>query len=132
VQVTFTTKRITCPQVTINNMQIPVQTEVKYLGSYLDKKLTWQKHVKTKRQKLNLRLQEMSWLLGRKYKLSTENKLLLYKCKTEPRVLSLITNAPWYVSNFTVHNDLQIPSVIEEIHRLSTIYHQSVLGHNNR
>jgi hypothetical protein len=36
VQVTFTTKHINCPQVTINNMQIPVQTEVKYLGLYLD------------------------------------------------------------------------------------------------
>jgi hypothetical protein len=30
--VTFTTKCITCPQVTINNIQIPVQTKVKYLG----------------------------------------------------------------------------------------------------
>jgi hypothetical protein len=36
------------------------------------------------------------------------------------------TNAPWYVSNFTLHSDLQIPFVIEEIHRLST------LRHNNR
>jgi hypothetical protein len=25
-----------------------------------------------------------------------------------------------------------IPFIIEEIHRLSTIYHQSILGHNNR
>jgi hypothetical protein len=80
----FTTKRITCPQVTINNMQIPVQTEVKYLGLYLDQKLTWQKHVKTKRQKLNLKLREMTWLLGRKSKLSMENKLLLYKCIMKP------------------------------------------------
>jgi hypothetical protein len=48
VQVTFTTKHIICQQVTINNMQIPVQTELKYLGLYLDQKLTWQKHVKTK------------------------------------------------------------------------------------
>jgi hypothetical protein len=50
----------------------------------------------------------------------------------ESKVLRLITNAPWYVSNLTLHNDLQIPLVIEEIHRLSTLYHQSVLGHNNR
>jgi hypothetical protein len=75
VQVTFTTKHIICPQV-INGIKIPVQTEVKYLGLYLDQKLTCRKLVKTKRQKLDLRLREMSWLLARKSKLSIENKLL--------------------------------------------------------
>jgi hypothetical protein len=84
VQVTFTTRRINCPQVNINNIKIPVKTEAKYLGLYLDQKLTWQKHVKTKRQKLNLRPREMSWLLGPKSKLSIENKLLLYKCILKP------------------------------------------------
>jgi hypothetical protein len=49
-QITFTTKRTHCPPVTINNSQIPIQTEAKYLGLYLDQKLTWQKHIKTKRQ----------------------------------------------------------------------------------
>jgi hypothetical protein len=39
----------------------------------------------------------------------------------QSKVLRLTTNAPWYVSNFTLHNDLQIPSVIEEIRRLSTL-----------
>jgi vancomycin resistance protein YoaR len=28
--------------------------------------------------------------------------------------LRSVTRAPWYVSNFTIHNDLQIPFVIEE------------------
>jgi hypothetical protein len=52
--------------------------------------------------------------------------------KIQSKVLRSVTKAPWYGSNFTLHNDLQIPFVIEEIHRLSTLYHQSVLGHNNR
>jgi hypothetical protein len=43
VQVALTTKRTTCPQATINNMQIPIRTEVKSLELYLDKKLAWQK-----------------------------------------------------------------------------------------
>jgi hypothetical protein len=38
-QITSTTKRKICPPVTINNIQIPVQKEVKYLGLYLDQKL---------------------------------------------------------------------------------------------
>jgi hypothetical protein len=35
-QITFTTKRTNCPPVTINNIQIPVQKKVKYLGLYPD------------------------------------------------------------------------------------------------
>jgi hypothetical protein len=35
-QITFTTKCTSCSPVTINNIQIPVQREVKYLGLYLD------------------------------------------------------------------------------------------------
>jgi hypothetical protein len=42
-----------------------------------------------------------------------------------------ITNDPWYVSNFTLHNDLQIPFVAEEIKRYSTIYHNRLIGHDN-
>jgi hypothetical protein len=38
---------IICPQVTINNIQIPVQTQVKYLVLYDGREMTWQKHVKT-------------------------------------------------------------------------------------
>jgi hypothetical protein len=157
VQVAFTTRRINCTQVDINDIKIPVQTETKYLGLHLDQKLIWQKHVKTKRQQLNLRLREMFWLLGPKSKLSLENKPLLYKCTIKPiwtygiqlwgctkpsnikiiqrfqsKVLRLIVNAPWYVSNLTLHKDLQIQFVIEEIRILSTLYLQSVLGHNSR
>jgi hypothetical protein len=62
-QITFTTKHTNCPPSTINNIQIPVQTEVKYLGLYLDQKLTWQKHIKTKCQQLNLKVRQISWLL---------------------------------------------------------------------
>jgi carbonic anhydrase len=99
----------------------------------------------------------MSRLLNRKSKLSIENKLIPYKCIIKPiwtygiqlwgctnpsntkiiqrfesKFLCLIINAPCYVSNFTLHNDLQIPFAIEEIHRLSTLYHQSVLEYNKR
>jgi hypothetical protein len=83
-QISFTTKYMNCPPVTINNIQIPVQKEVKYLGIYLDQKPTWQKNIKTKRQHLNLKVQQMFWLLGRKFKLSLENKILVYKCILKP------------------------------------------------
>jgi hypothetical protein len=98
----------------------------------------------------------MSWLLGRKSKLSLENKTLIYKCilksiwtygiqlwacakpsntkiiqRLQSNVLRTITNAPWYVSNFMLHNDLRSPFITEEIKRYSTIYYNRLIGHEN-
>jgi hypothetical protein len=89
----------------------------------------------------------MYWLLGRKSKLSISNKRLVYKVILKPiwiygiqlwgsasissieilerfqgKVLHMITNAPWYVPNMVLRQDLQITSVKEEIHRFSTEY----------
>jgi hypothetical protein len=89
----------------------------------------------------------MYWLLGRKSKLSTNNKLLVYKPILNPiwtygiqlwgttsnsnieiverfqsKVLRLIVDAPWFVSNSVIPNDLQIPTVKEEICRFSSYY----------
>ena len=55
-QVTFTTRRDTCPPVNLHNTPIPVKKEVKYLRLHLDKKLTWKTHIKAKRYQLELKL----------------------------------------------------------------------------
>jgi len=156
IHVTFTTKRTLCPPVTMNNVPIPMQSDVKYLGLHLNQRLTWCTHIKTKHHHLNLKLRGMYWLLGCRSKLSFENKLLLYKCVLKPvwtyciqlwgcakpshtqiiqrlqsKILRSTTNAPWYVSNFTLHNDLHIPFVTTEISRLSFLYYQWLAGHHN-
>jgi hypothetical protein len=89
----------------------------------------------------------MYWLLGRKSKLSINNKLLTYKVILKPlwtyaiqpwgtksnsnieilerfqsKVLRLIVDAPWYVSNSVIRKDLQIPTVKEEISQFSSHY----------
>ena len=51
--------------------------------------------------------------------------------RLQSKILRSITKAPWYVSNFTLHNDLHIPFVTTEISRLSFLYHQRLAGHHN-
>jgi hypothetical protein len=78
----------------------------------------------------------MYWLLGRKLKLSTSNKLLIYKTTLKPiwtygiqlwstasnsnidnlerfqsEALSMIVDTPWYVQNTVIRRDLQLPTV---------------------
>jgi len=140
----------------MNNVLISMQPEVKYRGLHLEHRLTWRTHIKTKRHHLNLKLRGMYWLLGRRSKLSLQNKLLLYKCVLKPvwtyciqlwscakpshtqiiqrlqsKILQSITNAPRYVSNLTLHTDQHIPFVATEIGRLSLLYHQRLAGHRN-
>jgi hypothetical protein len=93
---------------------------------------------------------------GRKSKLSTNNKLLIYKVILKPvwtygiqlwgttsnsnikilerfwsKVLRLIVDAPWYVSNSFIRNDLQIPQVKKEISRFSSHYNVGISVHPN-
>jgi hypothetical protein len=98
----------------------------------------------------------MYWLLGRKSKLSTNNKLLISKAILKPiwsyaiqlwgttsnsnieilerfqsKALRLIVNAPWYVPNFVIRKDLRMPSVKEEISRFSSHYYVRISVHPN-
>jgi hypothetical protein len=79
IHVTFTTRRETCPPVLVNNVQLPQEEYIKYLGLRLDRRLTWHKHISAKRKQLGIILTKMYWLLGGKSKLSTSNKIPVYK-----------------------------------------------------
>jgi hypothetical protein len=99
-------------------------------------------------EKLGIAFTKMYWLLGRKSKLSINNKLLIYKTIRKPiwaygiklwetastsdieilehfqsKALRMITDTPWYVPNTVIWKDLQIPMVKHEISRYS--YHYS-------
>jgi hypothetical protein len=92
-----------------------------------------------KRKHLGSTLTKLSWLLGRKPRLSMSNKLLLYKVILKPiwtygiqlwrsastsnieilerfqsKALHMIADALWYVPNAILRQDFQIPSVKEE------------------
>jgi hypothetical protein len=156
IHVTFTTRKETCLPVQINNLQLPQKEEVKYLGLQLDRRLAWHKYIFVKRKQLGITLTKMYWLLGRKSKLSTNNKLLLYKAILKPirtygiqiwgtastsnieilecfqsKTLHMIVDAPWYVPNTVIRRNLQIPTVKEEIQRCSSQYSARLSAHPN-
>ena len=124
-------------------------TTVKYLGLHFDRKLTWKEHVITKRKQLDYKTRELKWLIGKNSPLSLENKLLIYKRILKPiwtygivlwgcasksniaimqryqsKFLRLITNAPRYVNNQTLHTDLQISFV-------HTVFQDHIRKHRN-
>jgi hypothetical protein len=150
--ITFTNRKITSQSVTINAQCIPTKPGVKYLGLYLDRSLTWKTHITNKRTQLTLKTRKLYWLLNKHSKLSLENKVLLYKTILKPiwtygialwgcsrlsnirilqayqsKVLRIITGAPWYVANSTLHHDLQIP-YITEVTKLYARKHRKLIS----
>lgn len=148
--ITFTLRKGNCPPVNINQVRIPQSNQVKYLGLHFDRKLTWKHHIVKKRKQLDLKIKEIQWLIGRNSILSIDNKLLIYKTVLKPiwtygaelwgcasnsnisiiqraqsKIIRSMANAPWYVSNRTLHNDLKIPYV-------KNVIQENIIKHHNR
>jgi hypothetical protein len=49
----------------------------------------------------------------------------------QSKVLRLIVDAPWYVSNYFIRKDLQIPTVKKEISRFSSLYAVRLRAHTS-
>jgi len=154
VHTTFTLKH--GPNITLKNVQIPTSDTVKYLGLILDKRLTWNKHLRTKRLTLNNRMRMLRPLLIRNKFSSLNTKLLIYKTLLKPiwtyglqlwgaakesntnRIqtfqnisLRQLSNAPPYISNLTLHNDLHMRTIVEEASIFYTRFHKRLLTHPN-
>lgn len=154
VYVPFTLNKKNMPTPTLQGVPIPSSSQVKYLGMILDKRLTWGPHLKSKRKSLNSRSHLLHPVL--KSKLPLHNKILLYKTMLRPiwsygaqiwgcakpsqlktieafQSISLrtITSAPWYVSNLTLHKDLNIESVVNLVKTYYIKFHSKLLLHPN-
>ena len=122
----------------------------------LDRRLTWKQHITDKSKQLKDKLKKFYWLIGRRTNLSTQNKITLYKTVIKPvwtygiqlwgtasnsnieilqrfqsKTQRSLINAPWYVTNETIHRDLKIPTVKEEILKYSNRYSKRVIKHRN-
>jgi hypothetical protein len=61
---------------------------------------------------------------------TSNSKIEILEC-FQSKVLRLIVDAPWYVSNYVIHKDLQIPTVKEEISHFSSLYAVRLCAHTN-
>jgi hypothetical protein len=100
-----------------------------------DRRLTWSKQIRTKRNHLCLKAKQMQWLLGRGSTLSTERKFLLDKAVFKPiwtyavqpwgkpqisiskssSVSNPLLNASLYINKYRAHEDLQMDTVLSGI-----------------
>jgi len=136
--------------------RIPTKWEVKHLGLHYDRHLTWADHIREKCDQLRKKTKSYYWLLGRRSPLSLENKRLLYLSVIKPIwlyglqlwgrasasniqriqqrqnvILRAITNAHRYTRNDDLYWDLSIPTVAEEVTRLTDKYEYRLHSHPN-
>jgi len=122
-----------------------LRLQVKLERTHRQKKKT--NRLKNKRDKLVNR---------KKSHLSIENKLLIYKAVIKPawsygielwgcasksnivimhrsqsKILRAIANAPWYVTNHTLHTDFNIPYVTDVIRERINKHHNTLEAHPN-
>jgi len=153
---TFTLKQGTCPNITLNNVLIPTSDTVKYLGLFFDKRLTWKKHLQTKRLTLNNRMRMLRPLLIRNKNSTLNTKLTIYKALLKPiwtyglqlwgaakksninRIqtfqnisLRRLSNAPPYISNHALHNDFHMKTIAEEARTSYKRFHKRLQTHPN-
>ena len=136
-----TLRKGNCPQLFLNGNTILKRDGAKYLGLHLDRRLTWKAHIKAKIKKehLNIKTKRLYLLLQPKSEVSIATKLIIYKTilksvwtygiqlyvlgtasnsnieipqRYQNKTLRLIINAPKFISNKTIHNDLHIHTYI--------------------
>ncbi|GBN05578.1 RNA-directed DNA polymerase from mobile element jockey [Araneus ventricosus] len=144
------------PQVKMHNNYIPWSQEVKYLGVYLDYKLTWKAHFLYVKKKFRDVTRKFYPLISRNAKLTRENKMLIlssylrpilsYACpvwghaaKTNLKLIEVqhnivfrnICKAYFFMSNTELRKAVGYPSFMEFIKKLSIKFFNSLTEHEN-
>ncbi|GFV12199.1 RNA-directed DNA polymerase from mobile element jockey [Trichonephila clavipes] len=130
--------------VTIFGQPVPWVNVAKYLGLFLDAKLTFAYHIEQTRKKAIAVHAMLKKLISRRSKLAIRHKVLLYKSIIRPVMcygsqifgsagmchlkklhtlknsfLRQIVNAPWFIRNEVIYRDLKIKPFLPHIKDLS-------------
>jgi hypothetical protein len=130
------TKNVPTSKLKINNVEVAWTNEVKYLGVYLDKRLTFASHLTKSINKAEKAFRILYSFLNRKSKLCIQNKLLLYRACIRPiltygvevwhdcaathrrklqivqnKCLKIINNRNWRYSTSALHEESGMPLI---------------------
>ncbi|GFS64053.1 RNA-directed DNA polymerase from mobile element jockey [Trichonephila clavipes] len=130
--------------VTIFGQPVPWVNVAKYLGLFLDAKLTFAYHIEQTRKKALAVHAMLKRLISRRSKLAIRHKVLLYKSIIRPVMcygsqifgsagmchlkklhtltnsfLRQLANAPWFIRNEVIYRDLKIKPFLPHIKDLS-------------
>ncbi|GBN51251.1 Papilin [Araneus ventricosus] len=133
-----------CPEVKLFDTPFPWKDEVKYLGIFLDKNLTFKSHIEHTRDKFNAAFRRHYSLICRNFRLSLNNKVLIYLAYLRPilvyaspiwactakthlnklevlenKTIRMIINARWFQRNIDLRHALKTPSLKEFIQKLA-------------
>lgn len=126
----------------LDNVEINWTNRLKYLEIIFDTSLTWKQHIQNTRNKATQTVHKLIPVLGKRSKLSTENKLLIYMSHLKPiltcgtttwglaakthmqeqqvaqnKGIKICTNLPKFVKNFLLHLDLSLPFISKIINK---------------
>lgn len=126
------------------NEQIPLKTEVNYLGVSLDSKLNFRTHIEKTKNKATTCMRALYPMLNRRSKLSHKNKNIIYKTVIRPvityaapvwlnaaktniqklqiiqnKCLKIINNHPFYYSTSTLHQETKYEMITEILNKYS-------------
>ena len=139
----FTRKRspvfLPSTKLKVNGHEVSWSDNVKYLGIYLDKKLTFKHHTDQIKSKFNLAIKLMYPLINRKSDLSLENKIIivktifqaiiLYACPVwedcanvhikklqicQNKLLKMCLKLPWHYSTNKLHDEAKVKLIKEQ------------------
>ena len=82
--ITLTLRPGVPPLISFNTIPIPSPDQIRYLGLYLDKRLTWNPHTRLKRVELNRRHRLLRKLLQRSSTVDLTNKLTIHQKIVKP------------------------------------------------
>jgi hypothetical protein len=107
----------------MGNVDLPQKNEVKCLGMHLDRRLTWAKHIKSKRNQLNLKRKTNA--LATRKKISTVNRKQTPPIQSSTQTHTDIWNSAMGDSlQFQHRNPPALSIQVSPIHSKRTLVHK--------